>query len=75
MQAFRKGIGVLLQRYPHIPYIPVYIQGTGKILPKGERLIVPYDAIVHFGQAQLAQAKEVESILDEVKNEILRLKD
>ena len=75
MQAFRKGIGVLLQRNPHIPYIPVYIQGTGKILPKGERLIVPYDAIVHFGQAQLAQAKEVESILDEVKNEILRLKD
>lgn len=75
MQAFRKGIGVLLQRYPHIPYIPVYIQGTGKILPKGERLIVPYDAIVHFGQAQLAQAKEVESILDEVKNEILGLKD
>ena len=75
MQGFRKGIGVLLQRNPHIPYIPVYIQGTGKILPKGERLIVPYDAIVHFGQAQLAQAKEVESILDEVKNEILRLKD
>jgi 1-acyl-sn-glycerol-3-phosphate acyltransferase len=75
MQAFRKGIGVLLQRNPHIPYIPVYIQGTGKILPKGERLIVPYVAQVHFGQAQLAQAKEVESILDEVKNEILRLKD
>jgi 1-acyl-sn-glycerol-3-phosphate acyltransferase len=75
MQAFRKGIGVLLQRNPHIPYIPVYIQGTGKILPKGERLIVPYDAQLIFGPAQLAQAKEVESILDEVKNEILRLKD
>lgn len=75
MQAFRKGIGVLLQRNPHIPYIPVYIQGTGKILPKGERLIVPYDAQLIFGPAQLAQANEVESILDEVKNEILRLKD
>ena len=75
MQAFRKGIGVLLQRNPHIPYIPVYIQGTGKILPKGERLIVPYDAQLIFGPAQLAQANEVESILEEVKNEILRLKD
>jgi 1-acyl-sn-glycerol-3-phosphate acyltransferase len=75
MQAFRKGIGVLLQRYPHIPYIPVYIQGTGKILPKGERLIVPYDAIVHFGQATFCKAQTVEAIVLEVEKEILRLKD
>jgi 1-acyl-sn-glycerol-3-phosphate acyltransferase len=73
MQAFRKGIGVLL--YPHIPYIPVYIQGTGKILPKGERLIVPYDAIVHFGQATFCKAQTVEAIVVEVEKEILRLKD
>jgi 1-acyl-sn-glycerol-3-phosphate acyltransferase len=75
MQAFRKGIGVLLQRNPHIPYIPVYIQGTGKILPKGERLIVPYDALVHFGQPTFCEAQTVEAIVAEVETAILRLKD
>ena len=75
MQTFRKGIGVLLQRNPHIPFVPVYIQGTGKILPKGERLIVPYDAQVTIGEAQLVKAKEIELILEEVKEAILALKD
>jgi len=74
MQTFRKGIGVLLQRNPHIPFVPVYIQGTGKILPKGERLIVPYDAQVTIGEAQLVKAKEIELILEEVKEAILALK-
>jgi 1-acyl-sn-glycerol-3-phosphate acyltransferase len=75
MQTFRKGIGVLLQRNPHIPYIPVYIQGTGKILPKGERLIVPYDALVHFGQPTFCEKQTVEAIVAEVETAILRLKD
>jgi 1-acyl-sn-glycerol-3-phosphate acyltransferase len=75
LQAFRSGIGVLLQAFPHIPFVPVYIQGTGKILPKGERLIVPYDAQVTIGEAQLVKAKEIELILEEVKEAILALKD
>jgi 1-acyl-sn-glycerol-3-phosphate acyltransferase len=74
LQAFRSGIGVLLQAFPHIPFVPVYIQGTGKILPKGERLIVPYDAQVTIGEAQLVKAKEIELILEEVKEAILALK-
>jgi len=75
MQAFRKGIGVLLQKHPHIPYVPVYIQGTGKILPKGERLLVPYDAEVRIGEAIHAQSKEIDAILIEVQDAILALKD
>jgi 1-acyl-sn-glycerol-3-phosphate acyltransferase len=74
MQAFRKGIGVLLQRNPHIPFIPVYIQGTGKILPKGERLIVPYDAQLIFGPARHTSFTQVNEIVDEIKLAILDLK-
>jgi 1-acyl-sn-glycerol-3-phosphate acyltransferase len=75
MQAFRKGIGVLLQLNPHIPYIPVYIQGTGKILPKGERLIVPYVAQVHFGDPTFCEGKTVEEIVAEVERTIVVLKN
>ena len=74
MQAFRKGIGVLLQRNPQVPYIPVYIQGTGKILPKGERLIVPYDAQLIFGPARHTSFTQVNEIVDEIKLAILDLK-
>ena len=75
MQEFHKGIGVLLTLYPHIPYIPVYISGLGKVLPKGERLLVPFDAYVTFGEASWAKSKEVESIVQEVHSEIIQLKD
>ncbi|MDP4596786.1 MAG: 1-acyl-sn-glycerol-3-phosphate acyltransferase [Crocinitomicaceae bacterium] len=74
MQAFRKGIGVLLQRNPQVPFVPVYIQGTGKILPKGERLIVPYDAQLIFGPARHTSFTQVAEIVDEIKRAILDLK-
>jgi 1-acyl-sn-glycerol-3-phosphate acyltransferase len=75
MQGFHKGIGVLLTLHPHIPYIPVYISGLGKVLPKGERLLVPFDAYVTFGEASWLKSKEVESIVQEVHSEIIQLKD
>lgn len=75
MQAFRKGIGVLLQKFPHIPFIPVYLKGMGKILPKGSLLPVPYDAQVYFGDPTFCQHNTVEEIVAEVESAILALKD
>jgi 1-acyl-sn-glycerol-3-phosphate acyltransferase len=75
MQAFKKGIGVLLQKFPHIPFIPVYFKGMGKILPKGSLLPVPYDAQVYFGEPTFCQHNTVEEIVAEVERAILALKD
>jgi 1-acyl-sn-glycerol-3-phosphate acyltransferase len=75
MQAFKKGIGVLLQKFPHIPFIPVYLKGMGKILPKGSILPVPYDAQVYFGDPTFCQHNTVEEIVAEVESAILALKD
>lgn len=75
MQAFKKGIGVLLQKFPHIPFIPVYLKGMGKILPKGSILPVPYDAQVYSGEPTFCQHKTVEEIVAEVESAILALKD
>lgn len=75
MQAFKKGIGVLLQKFPHIPFIPVYLKGMGKILPKGSILPVPYDAQVYFGEPTFCQHKTVEEMVAEVESAILALKD
>lgn len=75
MQAFRKGIGVLLQKFPQIPFIPVYLKGMGKILPKGSLLPVPYDAQVYFGDPTFCQHNTVEEIVAEVEREIVALKN
>lgn len=75
MQAFRSGIGVLLQAFPHIPFIPVWIEGTGKILPKGSFLPVPFEAEVKIGSATLAKGKTVEEIVAEVERTIVVLKN
>lgn len=71
LQDFRKGIGVLLQRFPKIHYIPVFIHGTGKILPKGALFPIPFEASVRIGKPQLKSSYVVEEIVSEVRNSIL----
>ena len=75
MQEFKKGIGILLQRFPHVPYIPVYMKGMGKTLPKGETLLVPFDCYVLVGKPHFTSEKEVEGIVAEVAEEVLLHKE
>ena len=73
MQKFKKGVALLLEKYPHIPYVPVFMKGMGKILPKGERLLVPFNSYVVFGTPTLCVSKNVEEIIAEVEHSILSL--
>ena len=73
MQQFKKGIGIILNRHPQIPFIPVYMTGMGKILPKGEMLLVPFDSYVVFGKAQYCKSSEVEDIVHEIEGKIIEL--
>ena len=73
IQEFKKGIGVLLQRNPNIPFIPVFMKGMGKILPRGEKLLVPFDSYVCFGEPIFCQSTDVDNILKEVESAILKV--
>ncbi len=38
----RPGIRHLMQRHPEVPVVPIWIQGAGRSLPRGEALFVPF---------------------------------
>ena len=75
MQIFKKGIGVLLQKHPNVHYLPVYMSGMGKVLPKGEKLLVPFDSYVLFGEPTLCKSSDVTEIVKEIESNILELKE
>lgn len=49
MKDFKSGIAVLLKKNPGLPFIPVYLVGFGRVLPKDGTLIVPLNCKVRFG--------------------------
>ena len=73
LQKFKRGIGILLEKNPHIPFIPVFMKGMGKILPKGENVFIPFNSNVIFGEPKLCSSKNVEEIVKEVEESILAL--
>ncbi len=75
LQSFQKGIGVLLHRRPKVPFIPVFLSGLGRVLPKGETLMVPFDSYVIIGEACLTSFQDVPEIVDEVQKAVLSQRD
>lgn len=71
---FRKGAAVLLLKNPGLKYIPVYLDGFGRVLPKKQFLILPMVSKVRFGQAVLPGSSDPEEIIEEIKNSVLSLR-
>lgn len=74
MQAFKNGIGHILLKYPHIAYIPTYIENTGKVLPKDKLIPIPFNCQVVFGDLKYCKGKNAKEVVDQMFIEVCELK-
>ncbi|MCH2224189.1 MAG: 1-acyl-sn-glycerol-3-phosphate acyltransferase [Crocinitomicaceae bacterium] len=72
---FKTGIAVLLKQNPTIPFVPVYLDGFGRVLPKDNKLIIPLVCKVRLGSPIYPKNEDIDAILDEVKKAVLELKN
>jgi len=49
MSRFRHGTSLLARSYPDVPFVPAYLHGLGKSLPRGEWRFVPFASEAHIG--------------------------
>ncbi len=70
MGKFKGGVARLKERYPHVPVVPIHLQGAGKALPRGEIILVPVvvDVVVGMPVAWTGQrATFTQAMEDDVR--------
>jgi 1-acyl-sn-glycerol-3-phosphate acyltransferase len=75
MQAFKRGIGLLLKIKKEIPYVPVFMKGLGTALPKGRFLLVPFESDIYIGEPRFAASDDVDGIVAEMEHNVHQLSE
>ena len=73
MAPFKKGIAAILQKHPHIPYVPIYLHNAGMVLPKGDWMPIPFECSIQFGEP-VWKVGDTDAILTDIRQKILELK-
>jgi 1-acyl-sn-glycerol-3-phosphate acyltransferase len=74
-QPLKPGIGYVLSQRPQIKYVPAYLKGMGKAMPKSDSLILPFTSSLVYGQPTYISNPTVKDILSQVENDLSLLKE
>ncbi|MDO8296151.1 MAG: lysophospholipid acyltransferase family protein [Caulobacter sp.] len=74
MAALKSGVARLAEAFPEAPVTPVWIQGAGRVLPKGEVIPVPMNCAVLIGAPVHWQGGRA-AFMEELRAALLTLKD
>jgi 1-acyl-sn-glycerol-3-phosphate acyltransferase len=62
MQAFKSGLGRLVQQLPSVPIVPVFLSGPERVLPKGSLVPLPFWSQVLLGPPQFCTGSPRDTI-------------
>jgi 1-acyl-sn-glycerol-3-phosphate acyltransferase len=72
--AFKSGLFHLMQRFPAVELIPVYLENLNRAMPKGVLLPIPLICTIHFGAPLLRVPDESkEAFLERARGSIVAL--
>lgn len=74
-QRLKPGIGFVLTKRPDIKYVPVYMTGMGKAMPKGDNLIVPFNSTLTYGRPTKIVSRKVADIIKQIDDDFKELKN
>ena len=75
MGKIKSGIARILSLRPELKYIPVFMTGMGRSLPKGELILLPYKASIFYGTPAVAGSTDVHEILKQITDDFEMMKD
>ena len=73
-QPLKKGIGIILSQRPEIKFVPAYMKGMGKAMPKDDSLIVPFNSTLTYGNPSKTVSNDVEEIVKQIEQSFKKLK-
>ena len=73
MGELKSGIARLAEAFPGAPVTPIWIEGAGRVLPKGSFLPVPLNCTVLVGEA-LRWAGDRHAFMDALRERLMTLK-
>lgn len=74
MAQLKSGVARLAEAYPDAPVYPVWIEGAGRVLPKGAAIPIPLNCTVLVGEP-LAWNNDRERFMAQLRDSLTRLKD
>jgi 1-acyl-sn-glycerol-3-phosphate acyltransferase len=73
MAQLKNGVARLAEAFPQAPVIPVWIQGAGRVLPKGTLIPVPMTCCVLVGEAMCWEGRRT-AFMEGLRDALLALK-
>ena len=75
MGKIKSGIARILSLRPEVKYIPVFMTGMGRSLPKGKMILLPYKASIYYGMPALVKSTDTHEILEQITGDFERMKE
>ena len=73
MAPLKAGVARLAEAFPNAPVTPIWLQGAGRVLPKGAHVPVPMNCTVLVGEP-IAWAGKRPAFMDALRDALLALK-